>query len=359
MATIEEQDIAQLVSQISELKSSIENKGNEGRTKLAAIPVDAACNDVRETTGKYKANSWAGFDPTKRADIHQSLLQIRDSLYLVLEQEGPREPSHIMFFEYASNTFIVLWALTGLLLITLLLGHIRDRWDQATNLDYQAMINAAWKSLDEFAKSEDRFNQARSEADSKNLEADKKENAATRDALKKASNDLLRAGEIERGKAFGSAKEQILKLKTHHGGATEQSVIEMVALLGALGGSIHFLGSIVMYIGNRKLRRSWLLYYLSLPFVGAAMAPIVYMLLRVGILTPTGQADGGTTISNLNLIAIYAFSALTGMFAKTATEKLGDVFAAIFQPKPDRTTGDKITSVKDSPPSGTGSGKGP
>jgi hypothetical protein len=66
------------------------------------------------------------------------------------------------------------------------------------------------------------------------------------------------------------------------------------------------------------------------------------MLLRVGILTPSGHANGGSAIANLNLMAIYGFAALSGLFAKTATEKLGDVFEEMFKPKPSRETGDKI-----------------
>jgi len=74
-----------------------------------------------------------------------------------------------------------------------------------------------------------------------------------------------------------------------------------------------------------------LIYYISMPIVGALLAPIVYMLLRVGLLAPSSSATDGTTISNLNLIGIYAFAALTGLFAKTATEKLGEVFSTLFQ----------------------------
>ena len=86
---------------------------------------------------------------------------------------------------------------------------------------------------------------------------------------------------------------------------TEDIVLLMVILLGALGGSLHFVGSIVKYIGNRKLKRSWLSHYMAMPFVGAALAPIVYMLLRIGLVNPTGVTGEGSGISSLNLIAIY------------------------------------------------------
>src|SRR5260221_692482 len=123
-------------------------------------------------------------------------------------------------------------------------------------------------------------------------------------------------------------------------GPTESVVLLMVTLLGALGGSLHLLSSLTKYIGNRQLKRRWLLYYLSLPLAGAALAPVVYMLLRVGILAPPGATSEGSQVANLNLIGIYAFAAMTGMFAKTATDKLGEVFKTVF--RTDQTTKDTI-----------------
>lgn len=361
MATIEEKEITQLVNQISELKTSIEEKGNDGRAKLAAIPVDTGCSVVRNATdGTYISGSWSGITDEKTStDLHLRLIQLRDSLYSALGQDGPRQPTHIMYFEYASNSFIILWTLVGLLLLTLLLGQIRKHWDTATNTNYIVMIEAALAALDDFVTSESEFRKSQSEAGSKLLQATSEKDPAKRADMEKQAQDLSNKSEVQKDQKLTGAREKLDKIKREKSGATEGDVIEMVALLGALGGSLHFLGSIVGYVGNRRLRRSWLLYYLSLPLVGAALAPIIYMLLRVGILTPTGQGNGGTTISNLNLIAIYGFSALTGMFAKTASEKLGDVFAAIFPPKPDRETGDKIAPAEDSLASGTGIGKGP
>lgn len=133
------------------------------------------------------------------------------------------------------------------------------------------------------------------------------------------------------------------------GGASEKTVLRMVILLGALGGSLHLVLSLVMYIGNGQFKRRWLPYYLSLPIAGAALAPIVYMLLRVGILSPSGIANSPSGTASLNLVGIYAFSALTGMFAKTATDKLNEVFSTIFrtaeQPAKDKIGQRKISNV--------------
>lgn len=361
MATIEEKEVIQLVNQISEFKTSIENKGNEERVKLGTIPIDKECGVVRNAAdGMYISGSWDKIsDEKSQTEIYHRLMQCRDSLYSALGQDGPRQPTHIMYFEYASNSFIILWTLVGLLLLTLLLGQIRKHWDTATNTNYIVMIDAALAALDDFVTSESEFRKSQSEAGSKLLQATGEKDPFKRADMEKQAQDLSNKSEVQKDQKLTAAREKLDKIKREKSGATEGDVIEMVALLGALGGSIHFLSSIVTYTGTRRLRRSWLLYYISLPFIGATMAPIVYMLLRVGILAPTGQANGGTAISNLNLITIYAFSALTGMFAKTATDKLGDVFAAIFQPKPERVAGDKVTPEKDSGSSGTGSGKGP
>jgi hypothetical protein len=104
----------------------------------------------------------------------------------------------------------------------------------------------------------------------------------------------------------------------------------MVILMGTLGGLIHLATSLSMFVGNRALRRSWILYYLLMPLQSAALAPIVYLLLTAAVLAPSASAGAGATRAAINVTSIYAFSALTGLFAKQAIEKLADVFATIF-----------------------------
>jgi hypothetical protein len=60
------------------------------------------------------------------------------------------------------------------------------------------------------------------------------------------------------------------------------------------------------------------------------MAPIVHAAARRD-LTPSGGGNGGSRTADLNLIGIYAFAAMTGMFAKTATDKLSEVFTTVFR----------------------------
>ncbi len=102
-------------------------------------------------------------------------------------------------------------------------------------------------------------------------------------------------------------------------------------MLGALGGTLHLVSSLFKYVGNRRFKRSWILYYLAMPFTGAGLAPVVYLLLRVGVIASPGGATGGANLAHLNLVFIYAFALLTGMFSRAATDKLGEVFNTIFK----------------------------
>jgi hypothetical protein len=113
-------------------------------------------------------------------------------------------------------------------------------------------------------------------------------------------------------------------------GPPQKAVIIMVVLLGILGGLIHLASSLTMYVGNRDLKRSWIIYYVLAPLQGAGLAPLLYLLLKSAVLSP--QTSGGSGTENLNLTAIYAFAGLTGLFAKQAIEKLADVFATLFAP---------------------------
>lgn len=65
----------------------------------------------------------------------------------------------------------------------------------------------------------------------------------------------------------------------------DASLFLVVIAAGGIGACIHALRSFYWYVGHRSLRRSWLLMYMYLPFVGAALALIVYLLLRGGLTT--------------------------------------------------------------------------
>jgi hypothetical protein len=115
------------------------------------------------------------------------------------------------------------------------------------------------------------------------------------------------------------------------GGPDEVEVIVMVILMGALGGCLHWISSFVVFVGNRQLMRSWVLYYLLMPVEGSALAIIFYLLLRVGILSPSTSGTNQNVTAGLNIVAIYAFAGMAGIFSKQALQSLGDVFSTIFK----------------------------
>lgn len=106
----------------------------------------------------------------------------------------------------------------------------------------------------------------------------------------------------------------------------EQRLFAVVAVTGALGGLIHSVRSLYGYVGNRILRRSWLLSYLSHPFIGGALAVVFYVILRGGLVTGTA--------AQVNFFGFASISALVGLFASQAAEKLKTIFSMLLATVP-------------------------
>ncbi len=106
----------------------------------------------------------------------------------------------------------------------------------------------------------------------------------------------------------------------------EVRLILIVLFSGALGSMVHALRSFFWYVGNRQLVRSWILKYILLPFSGATLALLFYLVLRAGLFSP--EAD-------VNATSPYGFAGvagLVGMFSEQAVEKLKEVASTIFKP---------------------------
>jgi hypothetical protein len=116
----------------------------------------------------------------------------------------------------------------------------------------------------------------------------------------------------------------------------DQRLFVVVAVTGALGGLIHSARSLYAYVGNRTLLRSWLLFYLALPFIGAGLAVLFYLILRGGLVTGTA--------AQVNFFGFAAISALVGLFTPEAALKLQQIFNTLLAPTP---------SGRDSLPPGT------
>jgi hypothetical protein len=106
-------------------------------------------------------------------------------------------------------------------------------------------------------------------------------------------------------------------------------VLMLVALVGALGGLTHAMGSFGTFVGNRELKASWLWWYALRPTLSSAVAVLVFLVFRAGLGAPDiGLAAG-------DCLKVAGFAGLVGLFAEPATVKLKDIFEAIFTPRSD------------------------
>lgn len=113
----------------------------------------------------------------------------------------------------------------------------------------------------------------------------------------------------------------------------ETRYLLIVAVAGALGSYIHLATSFADYVGNRRMVWSWGWWYVLRPFIGMALALILYFVVRGGLITGTGGAE------NLSPYGVAAIAGMAGMFSKQATDKLREVFENLFKTEspPERT----------------------
>jgi len=236
-------------------------------------------------------------DDKTREALGTKLEGLAHGLENALNEAGPRDPHSLMYDEYASNGWVV--ALVGLgiagCIVTIFM--VYTIWPRATSGLGQ-----------EGAVAEKVAAQIR------------KEFAVTAKSAPAAATTEAQAPPVGKGGAGGtevdraSASSGTAALATPAKSATspvseravgeepcdqrrcppgESTVLLTVVLLGALGGFLHWTSSLAQFVGNRELKRSWIAYYLLMPVEGAALAPISYLLLRVGVLSPgAGVAPG-------------------------------------------------------------------
>jgi uncharacterized membrane protein YeaQ/YmgE (transglycosylase-associated protein family) len=125
--------------------------------------------------------------------------------------------------------------------------------------------------------------------------------------------------------------------------STDTLIIVLAIAAGVVGSFISSATSYVKYFGNRKLRSWWIPWYLVRAPIGAALAVILYLLFRAGLL-PTTSAS-----KEISPLGVAALSGLAGMFSNRAVEKLEDIFNAAFGEHPSgdalKAEGPTITSV--------------
>ncbi|MDR3413537.1 MAG: hypothetical protein P4L87_21710 [Formivibrio sp.] len=118
----------------------------------------------------------------------------------------------------------------------------------------------------------------------------------------------------------------------------EPRYLLIVTFTGALGSFIHLATSFADFLGNRQLYGSWGWWYILRPFIGTALAILMYFAVRGGLIASSGGAD------SLSPYGVAAIAGMAGLFSKQATDKLREVFEDLFKTTrpPDRS--DKLTN---------------
>ena len=112
-------------------------------------------------------------------------------------------------------------------------------------------------------------------------------------------------------------------------------LILIAALSALLGSFVHSATSFATYLGNHKLLRAWVGWYVLRPVIGMALGLVFYFLLRAGLVTTESAAA-------VNEFGVAAVSALAGMFSKQAADKLEEVFDGMLASHKDAARADKL-----------------
>jgi hypothetical protein len=112
-------------------------------------------------------------------------------------------------------------------------------------------------------------------------------------------------------------------------------LILIAALSALLGSFIHSATSFASYLGNHKLLRAWVGWYVLRPVIGMALGLVFYFILRAGLVTTESAAA-------VNEFGVAAVSALAGMFSKQAADKLEEIFDGVLASHKDAARSDKL-----------------
>lgn len=355
MANLSSAAVATLISEIGKLRKALEETLIDGAE--ISKRSDAATNGLLTPNGSLDTAKWENLTPKQQTDIEAQLSKLRQELEdlrdVYAHEDGPADERSFMHKDYASNKAIIALTVIALLGLFSDLGLICHEWEAAT---------AGTRGILEFGKPSYSAELAKTDAtgvtptssstarDPAKLTSNLTPAPAQTAPLDAPSPSLEGAASVTPSPTLISAAKSpatrspaAASTATPHaspsdqdkkeiaGKVTEQAVLWMVILLGALGGFLYLASSMGTYVGNRQLLRSWIVYYILIPFQGAALAPLIYLLLRVGVLNPANPTSSGRPMESLNLMGIYAFAALTGLFSKQAIEMLADVFATIFK----------------------------
>ena len=203
----------------------------------------------------------------------------------------------------------------------------------------------------------DTATQAKAVADKDPADAAKSQTASVAAARAKADSDALALVQAEEKSDIDDLKqkqciEQTVKRSTidtalYKGISREIDLILLVLLGGALGSFLHAARSFADFLGNQRLKQSWAWWYCLAPFTGAILALVFYAAIRGGFLAI--NAGSITKASDLNPYGVAGLSFIVGMFSKTATTKLGELFNSFFSTDKAKETKDKLKADSETP----------
>jgi hypothetical protein len=110
--------------------------------------------------------------------------------------------------------------------------------------------------------------------------------------------------------------------------SADSALLLLVIIASALGSYVHAATSFTDFVGNRRLERSWIWWYILRVTIGVALAIIFYFAIRGGLFA----AD--TDTEAVNPFGVAAVAGLVGLFSKQATDKLREVFDTLFRVAP-------------------------
>jgi len=119
-------------------------------------------------------------------------------------------------------------------------------------------------------------------------------------------------------------------------GLNETIALSIVMIAGALGSFIHIATSFASFAGNRRLSTSWVWWFLLRCPMGAALALVVYFILRSGFLL-----DGGLG-TQLSPFGIAAVGGVVGIASKQIIDKFRNVADSTFNTSEDDMRVDKL-----------------
>lgn len=141
---------------------------------------------------------------------------------------------------------------------------------------------------------------------------------------------MINAATIQKNKKIIILSTDIGKMEAVKKIHLNTIILILVALMGFLGNMVHVSSSFTAFVGNQTFKRSWILWYFVKPFTAAALALVIYFIIRAGFF------NYGSDASTVSIYGVLSLAALAGLFTDKATLKLEEIFNVIFRAKDER-----------------------